>query len=93
MLNIQQYLTYFEDDDEKLKKLYDDYKSGILSTGELKKECIGMMQEYVKEFQERRNAVTDEVLQEYMKPRKLKWKGNPNPVKPEGKEMKVANKN
>ncbi|KAI9688782.1 MAG: hypothetical protein M1822_001139 [Bathelium mastoideum] len=88
-----QYLTYFEDDDEKLQKLYDDYKSGALTTGELKKECIAIMQEYVKEFQERRNAVTDEVLQQYMTPRRLTWSGNPNPVKPEGKEMKVANKN
>ncbi|KAL9095393.1 MAG: hypothetical protein Q9165_002264 [Trypethelium subeluteriae] len=103
-----QYLTYFEDDDEKLKKIYDDYKSGTLATGELKKECIALMQGYVKEFQERRNAVTDEVLQNYMKPRKLEWKGNPNPVKSvgkpegkpeskpegksEGKPMKVANK-
>ena len=39
---------------------------------------------YVKEFQENRKGVTDKVLKSYMTPRKLEWKGNPNPVpKPE----------
>ena len=39
---------------------------------------------YVKEFQELSKAVTDDVLKKYMTPRKLEWKGNPNPVpKPE----------
>src|SRR5690606_1744729 len=49
-----QYLTYFEDDDEKLEKIYHAYKKGEMLTGELKKECITLMQAYVKEFQERR---------------------------------------
>ncbi|KAI9699858.1 MAG: hypothetical protein M1820_007033 [Bogoriella megaspora] len=84
------YLTYFEDDDAKLKTIYDEYKAGKLLTGELKKICIEIVQEYVKGFQERRAAVSDEILQEYMTPRKLEWQGNPNPVKPQGKEMKVA---
>jgi tryptophanyl-tRNA synthetase len=59
-------------------------------TGELKKMAIAMLQEYVKEFQERRKGVTDEVLKGYMTPRELVWKGNPNPVKKEkkGKETK-----
>jgi tryptophanyl-tRNA synthetase len=59
-------------------------------TGELKKMAIAMLQEYVKEFQERRKGVTDEVLKGYMTPRELIWKGNPNPVKKEkkGKETK-----
>jgi tryptophanyl-tRNA synthetase len=59
-------------------------------TGELKKMAIAMLQEYVKEFQERRKGVTDEVLKGYMTPRELVWKGNPNPVKKEkkGKESK-----
>ena len=55
-------------------------------TGELKKMAITMLQEYVKEFQERRKAVTDEVLRGYMTPREMVWKGNPNPVKKEKKE-------
>lgn len=75
-----QYLSYFEDDDSKLKEIEDAYRKGELLTGELKKLAITLLQEYVKEFQERRKAVTDELLQSYMKPRKLEWKGNPNPV-------------
>jgi tryptophanyl-tRNA synthetase len=85
-------MTYFSDDDEKLKTLYDDYKSGKLLTGEMKKECIVMMQNYVKEFQDRRKEVTDEVLQDYMTPRKLEWRGNLNPVKPEPKPQSEKGK-
>ncbi len=76
------YLTYFEDDDAKLAKIYDDYKSGALLTGELKKLAIDLLQEYVQQFQERRNKVTDEVLDGFMKPRQLEWRGNPNHPRP-----------
>ena len=76
------YLTYFEDDDEKLKKVYDDYKAGTLLTGNLKQMAIELLQEYVAEFQSRRALVTDEVLEEFMRPRKLEWRGNPNQPKP-----------
>jgi tryptophanyl-tRNA synthetase len=76
------YLTYFEEDDEKLKKVYDDYKAGTLLTGELKQMAIALLQEYVAEFQERRAKVTDEVLEQFMKPRKLEWRGNPNQPPP-----------
>jgi tryptophanyl-tRNA synthetase len=58
-------------------------------TGELKKMAIAMLQEYVKEFQERRKGVTDEVLKGYMTPRELVWKGNPNPVKKEKKSKET----
>lgn len=75
---MQQYLTYFDDDDAKLNRIYDEYKAGTLSTGEMKKTCITVMQNFVKDFQERRAKVTDETLREYMKPRKLDWNGNPN---------------
>ena len=44
-------------------------------TGELKKELIGIIQKLVAEHQERRKAVTDEILKEFMTPRKLKWGG------------------
>jgi tryptophanyl-tRNA synthetase len=63
----------------------ESYRKGELLTGELKKMAITLLQEYVKGFQERRKDVTDEILRQYMTPRKLEWKGNPNP-KP--KEMK-----
>ncbi|VTT71506.1 unnamed protein product [Fusarium fujikuroi] len=62
------YLTYFEDDDEKLQKIYDDYKSGTLLTGELKKMAIEALQSVVESFQDRRKAVTDEVLRSQHRP-------------------------
>jgi tryptophanyl-tRNA synthetase len=86
------YLTYFEDDDEKLQKIYDDYKSGSLLTGELKKMAIEALQPVVQSFQERRAAVTDEVLESYMKPRRLQWGGNPNPKPKEDKKKEKAEK-
>jgi tryptophanyl-tRNA synthetase len=76
-----QYLSYFEDDDEKLLRLADEYRAGTLTTGDMKKECINMMMAYVKKFQEARAKVTDEVLEEFLRPRKLEWRGNPNPTK------------
>ncbi|EJD06106.1 tryptophanyl-tRNA synthetase [Fomitiporia mediterranea MF3/22] len=61
-----QYLTFFLDDDEELKRLYNDYKTGALLTGELKSKCIALLQEFVKSFQERRAKVTDEELRSFM---------------------------
>ncbi|PAV23327.1 tryptophanyl-tRNA synthetase [Pyrrhoderma noxium] len=57
-----QYLSFFLDDDEELKKLYDDYKAGTLLTGQLKARCIKLLQEFVKDFQERRSKITDAEL-------------------------------
>ncbi|KAF7585215.1 hypothetical protein BBP40_011663 [Aspergillus hancockii] len=74
------YLTYFEEEDAKLEEIYKNYKSGALLTGELKKMAIDVLQEYVQLFQERRKLVTDEVLEEYMRPRKLVWEGNQTPI-------------
>lgn len=74
-----QYLTYFLDDDEEIAKIAADYRKGELLTGELKKRCIGILQQYVGEFQKRRALITDEVRTAYMTPRKMEWGGNPNP--------------
>ena len=68
-----QYLTYFEEDDSKLQEIAEAYKAGTLTTGELKKECISLLQEYVNGYQTRRKEVTDDVLELYMKPRRLEW--------------------
>ena len=70
----------------------ESYRKGELSTGELKKMTIKLLQEYVKGFQDRRKDVTDEILRQYMTPRKLEWKGNPNPKPKESKpkESKVS---
>ena len=50
-----QYLKYFfEEDDKKLKQIEKDYKSGKLSTGELKKYTIDKINKFLSEHQERR---------------------------------------
>lgn len=67
------YLTFFLEDDDRLEQIRKDYTSGELLTGHLKKELIDILQNIVKEHQERRQAVTEEVVLEYMKPRKLKF--------------------
>ncbi|PSK58671.1 Tryptophan--tRNA ligase, cytoplasmic [Elsinoe australis] len=74
------YLSYFLESDDELKDIEANYRKGTLTTGELKKKCIGELQKFVGAFQERRSQVTDEVMREFMRPRKLEFKGNPNPT-------------
>jgi len=42
-------------------------------TGEIKERCIQVLQPFVKQFQERRAAVTNEICAEFMSVRPLKW--------------------
>lgn len=46
-----QYLGFFEEDDELLARLADEYRAGKLLSGELKKMCIEKLQEFVTGFQ------------------------------------------
>ena len=73
-----QYLTFFLEDDGMLEKVRVAYEKGDLLTGELKKICIQELQSYVKGFQERRAKVTDEVVEDFMRERKLAFRGNFN---------------
>ncbi|RHZ63944.1 hypothetical protein CDV55_104113 [Aspergillus turcosus] len=75
-----QYLTFFLEDDEELERIRVAYEKGEMLTGEVKQKCIAELQAYVQAFQERRAKVTDEVVAEFMRPRPLEWKGNPNPI-------------
>ncbi|NWU05283.1 SYWC protein, partial [Cephalopterus ornatus] len=65
------YLTFFLEDDDRLEQLKQAYTSGELLTGELKKVLIETMQPLVAAHQERRRQVTDEVVKQFMTPRKL----------------------
>lgn len=84
-----QFLTYFLEDDEELERIQKAYSSGEMLTGDLKKICIGEVQKYVKEFQERRTLVTDEVVEDFFAKKSLVYSGNPNPIAVEVKETKV----
>jgi len=77
------YLSYFLEDDEELAEINQSYRKGTLSTGELKKRCIAELQKFVVAFQERRAEVTDEIMRQFMTPRKLEFRGNPSPKVPQ----------
>jgi tryptophanyl-tRNA synthetase len=49
-----QWLTFFEEDDKKLKKIYNEYKSGKLLSGELKAILIEKVNAILAEHQKRR---------------------------------------
>jgi len=61
-----QYLEYFLEDDEELKRIHDAYEAGEMLTGELKKIAIKEIWEYVGQFQERRKNISDETLSMFM---------------------------
>lgn len=68
-----EWLKFFMEDDVRLQQILEDYGSGKMLTGEVKKELIGILQEMVKEHQERRALVTDEIVQQYMAVRPLEF--------------------
>ncbi len=59
-----QYLRmFFEPDDEKLKKIYDNYKSGKMLTSELKEILIEKINTFLKEHQKKRELAKKQVNQ------------------------------
>jgi tryptophanyl-tRNA synthetase len=60
-----QYLTFFEEDDRMLKRIYDDYRSGALLSGELKQICADTINKFLKGHQERREKARD-VVEDFM---------------------------
>ncbi|THH31549.1 hypothetical protein EUX98_g2640 [Antrodiella citrinella] len=61
-----QYLGFFLDDDQEWKQLGEAYRSGRLLTGQLKSQCIQVLQAFVKDFQERKAKVSEETLNAFM---------------------------
>lgn len=60
------------EDDDRLEQIRKDYTSGAMLTGELKQELINILTPIVTAHQENRKNVTDEVVKQFMTPRKLK---------------------
>ena len=56
-----------------MSRYFQDYESGKMLTGELKRELIGELQKMVEEYREQRKKLTDEVVKEFMTPRPLKF--------------------
>jgi len=63
-----QYLRiFFEPDDDKLKKIYDDYKSGKMLTGELKSILIEKINEFLSVHQQKREEARKNIDQYLLK--------------------------
>jgi tryptophanyl-tRNA synthetase len=57
----------------RLEEILCDYGSGAMLTGEVKKELIAVLQEMVREHQDRRAVVTREVVEQFMTVRQLEF--------------------
>ncbi|EJW03266.1 tryptophan-tRNA ligase [Edhazardia aedis USNM 41457] len=60
------YLTYFLEDDEKLKKIAHEYSTGAMTSGEIKKICVDVLANFVESYQEKRKLVTDQCVSKFM---------------------------
>lgn len=60
-----QYLKYFEQDDEKLKEIHDNFKSGKMTCGEIKEIMAQKLSELMGEVRKNREAITDDVLSKF----------------------------
>lgn len=68
-----EWLKFFLEDDDRLEQIARDYGSGAMLTGEIKKELIGVITEFVKEHQDRRSKVTEETVKHFMSVRELQF--------------------
>ena len=60
-----QWLKYFEEDDKKLEKIYEDYKKGKLLSGEVKKILIDKINGFLSEHQKRRKSA-DKLIDKFI---------------------------
>lgn len=65
------YLTFFIEDDQRLAQIGEEYSSGQMLSGEIKKELIQILQPLVAEHQRKRDLVTKEVLDHFFAVRPL----------------------
>ena len=72
-----QYLRFFLEDDEELERIRVSYEKGEMESGEMKKHCTSVLQEYVRGFRDRRVKVTEKVRDEFLKARALQFKSSP----------------
>jgi len=72
-----QYLQVFEHDDDKLKKIAEEFGSGRMSSGGIKQALVDVITPLILKHQEARKAVTDDIVKEFMRIRPLNFKGAP----------------
>lgn len=73
-----QYLIFFLEDDDQLERIRVAYEKGEMESGDMKRACTEELQAYVSAFRERRAQVTQAVLDEFMRPRQLVFRGMPS---------------
>lgn len=56
-----QWLSFFEEDEDKLTKIYDDYKSGKLLSGELKQILIDKLNLFLVDHQKKREEAKNRI--------------------------------
>ncbi len=56
-----QWLTFFEEDNKKLKEIYENYKSGNLLSSELKQILIDKLNSFLKEHQKNREKAKKQI--------------------------------
>jgi tryptophanyl-tRNA synthetase len=62
-----QYLLYFLDDDDELNKIANEYKSGIMTSGQIKNKLIDIISIIVKNHQSKRYLISSFDLNYYFK--------------------------
>lgn len=70
-----QYLRFFLEDDAELAQIREDYRTGKMLTGEIKKRCAEELAKYCTAFQERRAKVNEDTVDLFMARRPLVWAG------------------
>jgi tryptophanyl-tRNA synthetase len=68
-----QLLKFFLEDDEELEKIRVAYTKGELLSGEIKKLAIDCLSPIVAQHIEKRKNVTQEIVDQFMTPRKLNY--------------------
>ena len=72
-----QWLKFFLEDDDKLEEIKLKYGKGEMMTGEVKAILIDCVNDFLKDFQDKRKKVTDADVKKFMEIRKI----NPVPKK------------
>ena len=68
-----QYLTFFMDDDEKLKEIGDKYSRGEMLTREVKEILCDILIPIIMQFQRNRKLVTEEIVDAFLAVRPLQF--------------------
>ena len=66
-----QWLTFFMEDDKRLEWVREEYSSGRMTSGEIKKELIDCIVPLVRAHQQAKAKVDDAMVKAFMTPRKL----------------------